>query len=107
MDNVKDDPDKFVRVTDMAGKEFICPLNALRDPASCTEEELLHCFSSAEEAFSEARGSGYHRRGCEKAPVGPHPGVAVVCRKTASVTNPEADRALLQRLSLTSHHLPD
>lgn len=53
MANANDDPNRFVRVTDMAGKEYICPLNALRDPEKCTEEELKHCFNSAEEAFSD------------------------------------------------------
>jgi hypothetical protein len=29
-----DEMEKFVRVNDKSGKEFICPANALRDPES-------------------------------------------------------------------------
>jgi hypothetical protein len=43
----------FVRVHDRSGKEFICPLNALKDPATVSPEELLHCFDTAQEAFSD------------------------------------------------------
>ena len=44
----------FVRVFDRSGREFICPSNALKDPGSVDEDELGHCFDSAEEAFSDA-----------------------------------------------------
>jgi len=68
MDTVKDDPNKFVRVTDMAGKEYICPLNALRDPESCTAEELTHCFNSAEEAFTDDEARAIMRSAVKKIP---------------------------------------
>lgn len=44
----------FVRVQDRSGKEFICPLSALKNPESITDEELQHCFDTAEEAFSDS-----------------------------------------------------
>jgi hypothetical protein len=43
----------FIRVEDRAGNQYICPLEALKDPAHATEEELKNCFDSVEEAFSE------------------------------------------------------
>lgn len=43
----------FVRVYDRYGKEYICPLDALKDPKSVTKEELANCLDSAEEAFSD------------------------------------------------------
>jgi hypothetical protein len=39
--------DVWVRVKDNAGNEFICPLDALKDRASATEEELDHCVDDA------------------------------------------------------------
>jgi len=33
----------YVRVHDNAGNEFICPLEALKDPKTATEEELDQC----------------------------------------------------------------
>ena len=44
----------LVRVYDKSGKEFVCPLSALKEPGSVTEEELRHCFDSAEGAFSDS-----------------------------------------------------
>ncbi len=44
----------YVRVTDRSGKEFICPLDALKDPEDCTEEELKNCLDAADQAFSES-----------------------------------------------------
>ncbi len=44
----------LVRVHDRSGKEYVCPLSALKEPDSFTEEELRHCFDSAEGAFSDA-----------------------------------------------------
>jgi hypothetical protein len=49
----KDTSDVFVKVTDRIGKEYICPLDALKDVNTCTEEELKNCLDSAEEAFSD------------------------------------------------------
>ena len=39
--------DVWVRVKDDAGNEFICPLNALKDRQSATEEELDNCVDDA------------------------------------------------------------
>jgi hypothetical protein len=36
--------DLFVKVKDMAGNEFVCPLNELRDVKSVSEAELENCF---------------------------------------------------------------
>ena len=33
----------YVRVHDKAGNEFICPINALKDPKTAPDEELDHC----------------------------------------------------------------
>ena len=39
--------DVWVRVKDDAGNEFICPLTALKDPQTATEEELDRCVDDA------------------------------------------------------------
>lgn len=44
----------YVRVRDRAGKEFICPRDALRNPNDLSEEELRNCFDSAGEAFTDS-----------------------------------------------------
>ena len=33
----------YVRVQDKAGNEFICPIDALKDPKTASEEELDQC----------------------------------------------------------------
>ena len=38
---------RFVRVKDAAGNEFICPLDALKDPKHATDEELANCVDDA------------------------------------------------------------
>jgi hypothetical protein len=43
----KEKRDVWVRVKDNAGNEFICPLNALKDRQSATEEELDNCVDDA------------------------------------------------------------
>jgi len=43
----KDKKDVWVRVKDDAGNEFICPLNALKDRGSATDEELDNCVDDA------------------------------------------------------------
>ena len=43
----KEKKEVWVRVKDDAGNEFICPLNALKDRQSATEEELDHCVDDA------------------------------------------------------------
>ena len=39
--------EKWVRVKDYEGSDFICPLSALKDPEQATEEELENCVDSA------------------------------------------------------------
>lgn len=34
----------YVKVKDMAGNEFVCPLNELKDVKNITETELDNCF---------------------------------------------------------------
>ncbi len=34
----------YVKVKDMAGNEFVCPLNELRDARKISEAELEDCF---------------------------------------------------------------
>jgi hypothetical protein len=34
----------FVKVKDMAGNEFVCPLNELRDVRKISDTELENCF---------------------------------------------------------------
>ena len=43
----KENKDVWVRVKDDAGNEFICPLNALKDRKSATNEELDNCVDDA------------------------------------------------------------
>lgn len=38
---------RYVKVKDMAGNDFVCPLDALKDPHSITEDELDHCIEDA------------------------------------------------------------
>jgi hypothetical protein len=37
----------WVRVKDVEGSDFICPLSALKDPKLATEGELQNCVDSA------------------------------------------------------------
>lgn len=39
--------DVWVRVKDDAGNQFICPLKALKDPQTATDEELDQCVDNA------------------------------------------------------------
>jgi hypothetical protein len=39
--------DRFVWVKDRDGNEFICPVNALKDPGDLTEEEKAQCVDAA------------------------------------------------------------
>jgi len=45
--SAKPKKDLWVRVKDDAGNEFICPLNALKDPKTATEDELERCVDDA------------------------------------------------------------
>lgn len=37
----------YVRVSDRAGNEFLCPLSKLRDPKNMSEEDLENCVDEA------------------------------------------------------------
>lgn len=37
----------FVWVTDKKGNQFICPMDALKDPKHATKEELASCVDEA------------------------------------------------------------
>jgi hypothetical protein len=43
----KEKKDIWVRVKDEAGNEFICPIDALKDRAKATTEELDDCVDNA------------------------------------------------------------
>lgn len=36
----------YVKVKDMAGNDFVCPLNELRDPKQLSETELDNCVEA-------------------------------------------------------------
>lgn len=38
---------KYIEVKDAAGNDFICPINALKDPKTAAEEELDNCVDDA------------------------------------------------------------
>ena len=40
------DKDVFVKVTDVAGNEFICPIDALKERTSASKEELENCVDN-------------------------------------------------------------
>jgi hypothetical protein len=42
--NTKQADDVFVKVRDLAGNEFVCPLTELRDAKNVSEQELENCF---------------------------------------------------------------
>ena len=37
----------YVRVKDWAGNEFLCPIEALKDPKEATEGEIENCVDDA------------------------------------------------------------
>jgi hypothetical protein len=39
-------PTQLVWVKDKAGNEYLCPIDALRDPKNVTEEELKNCVDA-------------------------------------------------------------
>jgi hypothetical protein len=45
--NEKEKKDVWVKVKDDAGNEFICPIDALKDRNSVTDEELENCVEDA------------------------------------------------------------
>lgn len=38
---------QFVWVKDKAGNEFVCPIDALKDPKKASQEELKNCVEDA------------------------------------------------------------
>ncbi len=42
--NTETNENVHVKVKDMAGNEFVCPLNELRDARKISEAELENCF---------------------------------------------------------------
>jgi hypothetical protein len=42
--NTETNENVYVKVKDMAGNEFVCPLNGLRDARKISEAELEDCF---------------------------------------------------------------
>jgi hypothetical protein len=39
--------DVYVRVKDMAGNSFLCPIDALKDPKDVSEEDMELCVDNA------------------------------------------------------------
>jgi hypothetical protein len=37
----------YVRVKDLAGNEFVCPIGALKNPKDVSDEELENCVDDA------------------------------------------------------------
>jgi len=44
---------QFVLVKDASGKEFVCRLGDLKDPAKLTEEEKKHCYENVDDALKK------------------------------------------------------
>ena len=42
--NTESNEDVYVKVKDMAGNEFVCPLNELRDTSQIGDAGLENCF---------------------------------------------------------------
>lgn len=42
--NTEKNENVYVRVKDMAGNDFVCPLNELRDAKAISDAELENCF---------------------------------------------------------------
>ena len=45
--NDKNSENLYVRVKDYAGNEFVCPIDALKNPGDVSEEELEKCVDDA------------------------------------------------------------
>ena len=45
--NLKENHPKYIRVKDMAGNSFICPLSALKDPKNVSSDEIYECVDDA------------------------------------------------------------
>lgn len=44
---------QFVLVKDASGKEFVCRLGDLKDPARLTEDEKKHCYENVDDALKK------------------------------------------------------
>ncbi len=42
-----DDKNPYVRVKDRAGNDFLCPINALKNPEDISDDELAECVDDA------------------------------------------------------------
>jgi hypothetical protein len=47
---------QFVWVKDKAGNEFVCPIEALKDPKKATDAELKNCVDDAKSPQPHAGG---------------------------------------------------
>jgi hypothetical protein len=47
---------RFIMVKDSSGKEFVCSLDALRDPSKLSEEEKKRCFENVDDALKKQEG---------------------------------------------------
>jgi hypothetical protein len=45
--NEKNSDSLYVRVKDYAGNEFVCPIDALKNPKDVSEDELENCVDDA------------------------------------------------------------
>jgi hypothetical protein len=43
----KEDKNVYVRVKDKAGNDFLCPIDALRNPNDITDDEMAECVDDA------------------------------------------------------------
>ncbi|MEJ2716891.1 MAG: hypothetical protein P8182_07095 [Deltaproteobacteria bacterium] len=51
MEEEEKQPTKLVWVKDKAGNEYLCPVDALKDPENVTEEELKHCVDAVNQVL--------------------------------------------------------
>lgn len=45
--NTENQETLYVKVKDMAGNDFVCPLDELKDPTSISDAELENCVEDA------------------------------------------------------------
>jgi hypothetical protein len=43
----KEKKNLYVRVKDRAGNDFLCPIDALKDPKDATDDEIANCVDDA------------------------------------------------------------
>lgn len=51
MADQKQNSGPLVWVKDKAGNEYLCPIDALKDPSRATEEELKNCVDAIQESI--------------------------------------------------------